>query len=181
MRVTLGEPLPIRRGRGGGWEHPAGSLLTAPPPAACPPCTCVACALAVDAAPRTLAALRPALVHAGPAVPLLQVLVAGLVKAFLWGSYCESPAARHRPHAGPPDPHMAGALRPPRTWPGPAAPGPRSPTLQSLPVKAMGQVQWWDSGAWVLVQEPPLRQGLEAQGSEAARDVQVTPREPPAC
>lgn len=148
-----------------------------------PCCTCVACVLALDAAPRTLALLCPALVHAGPAGAVLQVLVAGLVEAFLWGSQREAPAARTPPPpCRPPAPQVAGALRPPPSQdlarPRTPRPAPRSPTLQSLPVKATGQVQWWDAGAWVLVHEPPLRQGPEAQGSAAARAVQATPREP---
>lgn len=59
----------------------------------------------------------------------------------------------------------------------PAAPPPRSPEPQSLPAKSTGQVQWYDSGSWVLEHEPPLRQGPEAQGSRAAGD----PRKGGAC
>lgn len=50
----------------------------------------------------------------------------------------------------------------------PAAPPPRSPVPQSWPVKAAGQVQWYDSGSCVLEHEPPWRQGPEAQGSRGA-------------
>lgn len=54
-----------------------------------PPRTCVAGALAPDLAPRTLALFHLAPVHAGPAIAHLQVLVAALVKAFLWGRHSE--------------------------------------------------------------------------------------------
>lgn len=55
-----------------------------PPPAA--PCTCVVCVLALGAAPHTLALLHAALVHPGPAIARLQVLVASLIEAFVWGA-----------------------------------------------------------------------------------------------
>lgn len=57
-----------------------------------PPRTCVAGALALGPAPGTLALLHSALLHSGPAIPRLEVLVAGLIKAFLWGPHSESPA-----------------------------------------------------------------------------------------
>lgn len=131
-----GRAPPPQAGQGRG--HPAGRLWTCrPPPRSRPRCTCVACVLALDAAPGTLALLWPAPVHAGPAVPLLHVLTAGLVEAFLWGSCRESPAA----------PMQAAQPLAEQDLARPRGPAPRSPTLQSLPVKATGQVQWWDSGA----------------------------------
>lgn len=116
-----GRAPPPQAGQGRG--HPAGRLWTCrPPPRSRPRCTCVACVLALDAAPGTLALLWPAPVHAGPAVPLLHVLTAGLVEAFLWGSCRESPAARTPPPpCRPPSPSRG------RTWPGPAAPHPAHP------------------------------------------------------
>lgn len=124
------------------------------------------CLLTLDPAPRALALLHAALVHAGPAVALLQVLVAGLVEAYLWEPHRVSLLWAHHCPVQPP------CMRRVPLLPGPAAPRPRSPVPQSLPVKPTGQVQWWEPGSWVLVQEPPLRQGLEAQGSRAAGDVQ---------
>ena len=107
--------------------------------------------LAADLAPSALALFHAALVHAGPAVAWLQVLVAALIKALLWvglGGLSEPllPAHGRRP----------------------AAPPPGSPVPQSWPVKAAGQVQWYDSGSCVLEHEPPWRQGPEAQGSRGA-------------
>lgn len=135
--VTLGKFLPL------GWDGDTGQESSGTPSLAIG--TCVAGALALDVAPRALAPLHPALVHAGPAVTLLQVLVACLIEAFLCGSHSECPA----PCAPPPSPGgtlppSAGTLppHPPRTWPGPAAPWTRSPVPQSLPVKATGQAQW---------------------------------------
>lgn len=72
--VALGSPFPRGQAQ---WRGP--------PHRAAPLSTCVAGPLAADLAPRTLAPLHAALVHAGPAIAWLQVLVAALVKALLWG------------------------------------------------------------------------------------------------
>lgn len=119
--------------------------------------TCVAGALAPNLAPHACALFHSALVHAGPAIAFLQVLIVALIKAFLWGWHSESLL-----------PAWGSALLPCS----PVVLRPHSPVPQSLPVKATGQVQWYDSGPWVLEHKPPLRQGPEAQGSRVAGDTQ---------
>ena len=86
-------------GTGVGWGHARESSGHSAPTA---PCTCVACVLALGAAPHTLALLHAALAHPGPAVACPQVLIAGLIEAFLWGPHLESLfSSHHCPLQGP--------------------------------------------------------------------------------
>lgn len=56
--------------------------------------TCVAGPLTVDLAPRALALFHAALVHVGPTIARLQVLVAALIKALCWGGGWEGRGGR---------------------------------------------------------------------------------------
>ena len=62
--------------------------------------------LTVDLAPRALALFHAALVHAGPTIARLQVLVAALIKALCWGG------GARRGHSEPLLPPVASALPP---------------------------------------------------------------------